>query len=411
MGRFNLASRIKMIRLLLLTLCCLSAQAQNEELQAFMEEIQKDYKMLGVSVGAFQGNEMIMRGQVGVRQVDDPAPITENDVFYLSDAGRSITSMLVARIIEKSFGLLRWNTTISEIFYDDFDVAQPFADANLLDLLVHTGYIINDEQVMTSDKLIDWYDGLWKSSQWANSELNQQLRKEMTHFLVNLECDEEMCQKMRYSKFTYSVAVAMIEKYMNKTFDNLLQEEVFDPLGAPDCGVGPTTLDPSLPPAQPWSHFAGPWGVYNIPVLPGNNTNMPSALSPDDGIHCSMDSWKNILSAHLSRDESFLSKESWAVLQTPAHDFGGETKYAPGFIVDDSNPFVTLLYHPGSSDKEFAECLVIPEANVGMVFAANTNLQEGMRQTVGSNKILEYVFNHLSSLTGMDLFHPKKKQL
>jgi len=400
-----------MIRLLLLTLCCLSAQAQNEELQAFMEEIQKDYKMLGVSVGAFQGNEMIMRGQVGVRQVDDPAPITENDVFYLSDAGRSITSMLVARIIEKSFGLLRWNTTISEIFYDDFEVAQPFADANLLDLLVHTGHIINEEQTMTTDELIDWYDGLWKSSQWSSKELNRQLRNEMTNFLVNMECGEEMCQKMRYSKFTYSVAVAMIEKYMDKTFDDLLKEEVFGPLGATDCGVGPATLDQSLPPAQPWSHFAGPWGVYNIPVLPGNNTNMPSALSPDDGIHCSMDSWKNILSAHLSRDESFLSKENWAVLQTPVHSFGGDTKYAPGFVVDNSNPFFAVLYHPGSSGKEFAECIVVPEGNVGMVFAANTNLQEGMRQTVGFNKIIEYVSNHLSNLTGMDLRHPQMKQL
>merc|ERR1719356_648729 len=164
----------------------------------------------------------------------------------------------------------------------------------------------------------------------------------------------------------------MVEKYMDKTFDDLLQEEVFDPLGAIDCGVGPATLDQSLPPAQPWSHFAGPWGVYNIPVLPDNNTNMPSALS---------------------RDESFLSKESWAVLQTPVHSFGGDTKYAPGFVVDNSNPFVAVLYHPGSSGKEFAECAVIPEANVGMVFAANTNLQEGMRQTVGSNKIIEYVFN------------------
>jgi len=407
----NLVSRIRMLRLLLLSLCCLSAQAQNDELQAFMEEVQKDYKMLGITVGAFHGNEWTMRGQVGVRQADDPALITENDVFYLSDAGRSITSMLVARIIEKSAGLLRWNTTISEIFYTDFDVAEPFADANLLDLLVHTGHIINEEQTMATDELIDWYDGLWKSSQWSSKELNRQLRKEMTNFLVNIECGEEMCQKMRYSKFTYSVAVAMVEKYMDKTFDDLLQEEVFDPLGATDCGVGPATLDQSLPPAQPWSHFAGPWGVYNIPVLPDNNTNMPSALSPDDGIHCSMDSWKNILSAHLSRDESFLSKESWAVLQTPVHSFGGDTKYAPGFVVDNSNPFVAVLYHPGSSGKEFAECAVIPEANVGMVFAANTNLQEGMRQTVGSNKIIEYVFNQLSNITGMDLRHPHMKQL
>merc|ERR1739838_1176013 len=82
---------------------------------------------------------------------------------------------------------------------------------------------------------------------------------------------------MGYSPFTYSVAVAMLEMFTGKTFDAMLEEEVFGPLGASECGLGPTTLDQSLPPSQTWSHFSGPWGVYNIPILPGNS-NMQGGM-------------------------------------------------------------------------------------------------------------------------------------
>ena len=206
----------------------------------------------------------------------------------------------------------------------------------------------------------------------------------------------------RYSKFTYSVAVSMIEKFTGKSFDVLLAEEVFGPLSAPDCGVGPTTLDQSLPPAQPWSHFSGPWGVYNIPVLPGGQSNMPSSMAPDVGIHCSLNSWKNVLSAHLARNETFLTEKSWSVLQDAGVRLYDEFDYAPGFVVE-SSPFITSLQHPGGDLKEYSQVFLIPDHNVGLVIAANQNLQEGMRQMVGMHKIRKYLGQQLSKITGISI--------
>merc|ERR1712123_415565 len=84
-------SLLTMLRLGVLALCCVVISAQNEELQAFMDQAQEDYKMLGMAIGSFTGNEWIMKAQIGVRHADDPTPIGENDKFYLSDAGRFIT--------------------------------------------------------------------------------------------------------------------------------------------------------------------------------------------------------------------------------------------------------------------------------------------------------------------------------
>jgi len=392
-----------MLRLIVLALCFISAFGQNDELQAFMDQAKEDYKLLGMTIGAFKGNEWTMKGRIGVRHADDPTPIGEDDKFYLSDAGRSITAMLAARIVEQSEGQLTWQSTIADVFGESITVLSPFTEATLLDLFLHSGHILDFDQVMMTEELMEWYDGVWAASQWDMPEENMQQRMELTKFLVNIECGEEMCYKGRYSKFTYSVAVAMLEKFTGKSFDVLLNEEVFVPLNAPDCGLGPTTLDQSLPPLQPWSHFSGPWGVYDIPVVPGNQSNMPSSMTPDDGIHCSMESWKNVLSAHLAKDESFLTEESWSILQTAGVNLYDTFDYAPGFIVDASNPFVTVLLHPGGDQKDYAYCIVVPGANVGIVAAANQNLQGGMRQQVGFDKILEFVSDHLSKTAGIPI--------
>merc|ERR1711970_1246621 len=311
-----------MLRLGVLALIFLGATAaQSDELQAFMEEMREEYKMLGMAAGAFRGHEWLMKGQIGVRHADDPTPIGEQDKLSLSDAGRSITAMLAARVVEQSQGALTWQTTLGQVFGDSMSVPSPFSNSTILDLLLHSGHILDSAQVMSVEELMDWYDQVWALSQWKSPEGNMQQRLNMTRYLVNIECDylggdeDPLCAEGRYSKFTYSVAVSMLEKFTGKPFTEMLAEEVFVPLAAHDCGVGPTTLDQSLPPAQPWGHFSGPWGYFNIPVLPGNQSNMPSSMAPDVGIHCSLDSWKNILSAHLDRNETFLTQKSWSILQ------------------------------------------------------------------------------------------------
>merc|ERR1739838_786502 len=313
--------------------------------------------------------------------------------------------MLAARIVETSEGMITWESTVGEVLGESINVQSPFAESTLLDLLVHRGQILNTEQVMEKEYLIDWYDQVWAASRWSMPEENLQQRLELlTQFLVTVDCEEGLCDQ-EYSKFTYSVAVAMLEMVTGKTFDAMLEEEVFGPLGASECGLGPTTLDQSLPPSQPWSHFSGPWGVYNIPILPGNQTNMPSVMAPDVGIHCSMESWKNFLSAHVTKNETYLSKENWNLLQKPQINFGGSIPYAPGFVVQHGSPFSgPILSHPSVvSDKGYAQCIIAPAADIGIVMAVNSNMQEGMRQMVGMNKILEYVESHIHQTYGISI--------
>ena len=59
-----------------------------------------------------------------------------------------------------------------------------------------------------------------------------------------------------YSIGGFTVAAAMLELASGRTFEQLMMEELFSPLGMEGCGFGPTTTNSSLPPTQPWGHMS-----------------------------------------------------------------------------------------------------------------------------------------------------------
>ena len=51
---------------------CLGVKAQlHDELQEVLEHAQEDYKLLGMSIGAFEHQDWILKGEIGVRNADD----------------------------------------------------------------------------------------------------------------------------------------------------------------------------------------------------------------------------------------------------------------------------------------------------------------------------------------------------
>ena len=124
-------------------------------------------------------------------------------------------------------------------------------------------------------------------------------------------------------------------------------QELYEPLGMTGCGFGPTTTSTDQPPAQPWGessisssskdaclgHLGDSWAAHVVPVPPSPYANVASAMIPDGGLHCNLNSWQRYLAAHLAEDEDFLPKDMWTYIHTPiTQDF-----YGFGWMIDNSN--------------------------------------------------------------------------
>ena len=80
-------------------------------------------------------------------------------------------------------------------------------------------------------------------------------------------------------------------------------------------------------------HLGDSWAAHVVPVPPSPYANVASAMIPDGGLHCNLDSWQRYLAAHLAEDEDFLPKDMWTYIHTPIT----QGFYGFGWMIDNSN--------------------------------------------------------------------------
>ena len=99
-----------------------------------------------------------------------------------------------------------------------------------------------------------------------------------------------------YSNAGYIVAGAMIEALTGQTWETLMEQEVFEPLGITTAGFGaPGTAGVR---DQPWGHLrsGGSW----TPLSPGPGADNPAAIGPAGTVHITMADLALYMAAHLA---------------------------------------------------------------------------------------------------------------
>lgn len=150
-------------------------------------------------------------------------------------------------------------------------------------------------------------------------------------------------------------AGAMLESVTGKTWESLMQEEIFDPLKMNSAGFGP--------PKRITGHTTS-----NGKLIPAKFDN-PEALGPAGTVHCSLDDWGKFLSVHLGKMDGVLQPETLSRLHAPPP---GST-YAMGWIVNDLGERGVLLSHDGSNTLWYARVILIPKQDVMILVALNSN--------------------------------------
>src|SRR5207248_3810584 len=98
--------------------------------------------------------------------------------------------------------------------------------------------------------------------------------------------------KFIYSNAGYSIAGHMAEKVTGKSWEDLMREKIFRPLGMTTAGFGaPGTRARN---DQPRGHKAD-----GSAVEPGPGADNPVAIAPANAVHCSISDWAKFAAANL----------------------------------------------------------------------------------------------------------------
>ena len=129
---------MSLILTLLITCQLASSPVQVDDLTDLLEPIRADAGIPALAALVIDHGEVIAIGATGVRKYGEEVPATIDDQWHLGSDTKAMTATLAAILVEE--GLLRWDSTIGEVFPDLVGKIDPaYHHVTLRQLLMHRG--------------------------------------------------------------------------------------------------------------------------------------------------------------------------------------------------------------------------------------------------------------------------------
>ena len=319
-------------------------------------------------------------GAAGVRKQGSAEEVTVNDLVHLGSLTKSMTSTMLATLVDDGTFPHGWSTTIADVFPELLaEIHEDYHSVDLSQLVRMRGGIARDAE--------DWW------SYYYHTDVKRRryaiLRDNLT------KSPAGSVDAFLYSNLSYMIAGAMAEKLTEKSWETLMEERVFRPLGMVTAGFGA----PGTPGAvdQPWGHRRNPTGGWAP-----NQYDNPQALGPAGTVHMSIEDWaKYIRLWFADENPAILDRRTLAELITS--DSGN---YGAGWSIvrRDWAGGVTLT-HDGSNLNWYAVLWIAPDRGFAVLAVANSvenNLGDTVRfvDSIIYNLIVNETPAHGSRLVG-----------
>jgi CubicO group peptidase (beta-lactamase class C family) len=318
----------------------------SDEIVRVLEQQRKPADLPGMLAGVIRGNKLTGVGAVGVRKLGDSTPMTADDLIHLGSNTKSMTATMIATLIEE--GKLDWDTTLAKVFpTESAGWHEDWRGVTLHQLLTHTSSV-------PANVLFYSLPGKTTTEQ-RRALLQQPWWKKAP--------DDKPGTKFRYSNVGYALAGLVAETVTGKSWEDLMRERLFRPLGMTRVGFGPPGTAGKVD--QPWGH-----SKQMDKVVPSQEDNAP-CLGPAGTVHASLADWAKFAIAHQQGergDKKFLLKpETYRKLHTPVLD-----RYACGWLrIPMPAKKTTFLFHNGSNTYWYAEMWLDLDKDVAVLVATN----------------------------------------
>src|SRR5262245_30717006 len=327
------------------------------DLSARLEQLRADANLPGlagalVTVDGLQGTWV-----AGHRRAGGEEKVEADDQWHLGSCTKSMTATLIALLVTR--GDLAWDRPIGEELPElATEMDEAFLDLTLVELLCHRAGIASNPPDL-HDEDFEGTDMVAQRALLTKATLcAAPLHPPRTTFL--------------YSNTGFVIAGHIAEVATGKTWETLMRELLFEPLGMKTAGFGPpgssTVCD------QPWGHTSD-----GHPLKPGPDADNPPVIGPAGTVHASLADWAKYIQLHLKGfrgdvkvGDITLTKEAFAILHRP-YD-GPDPRYALGWVLekrDWAGGDGTALWHNGSNTLWYCVTWLGPGNGVAALVTTN----------------------------------------
>jgi len=335
-----------------------------------LEPYLEKYQLPALAAAVVKNGEIVAAGATGTRRAGTKMTVSLDDRFHLGSDTKAMTSLLAATLVESK--KLRWDSTVADIFPELAGKMNPaLRKVTLQQLLSHTSGIPGDN---------DKFATLLGKAMFQDGNLD-----EMRYWLVEqwslLPLESSPGTKFAYANMNYVIAGAMIERTAGKTWEELITELIFEPLGLKSAGLGPQATLGRIDATLGHISIDGKLKAF----LSGPNGDNPPIIGPAGNAHMSVldfARWAGWNAGEGKRGPKLVQAETLKKLHTPVVSMPlkqdarpgtpSHGKYALGWgeVQVDWAP-EPLLYHGGSNVKNLAFIWVEPKHDFAMVLMTN----------------------------------------
>jgi CubicO group peptidase (beta-lactamase class C family) len=330
------------------------------------------YDLPALAAAVVKSGEVVASGAVGTRRIGTNTSVTIEDRFHIGSDTKAMTALIAAMLVED--GRLRWTSTVAEVFPELAATMDPaLKGVTLKHLLSHTSGIPSDTEA--DEKLI--------RQSFAQEKLNiDELRSWVVRQLVTRPLQSPPDARFAYANMGYLLAGAMLERAAGQTWEELIVERVFDPLGLKTAGLGPQATLGRVD--APLGHEPRE-GALPKPLLAGPGGDNPEVLGPAGTAHMSVldfARWAGWNAASGRRSPALVKPETVQKLHAPVIELPPRPDAPPGTPALGSYAFGWLtmqlpfsrepfLFHGGSNQLNVADVFLQPKRDFGMVMMTN----------------------------------------
>jgi CubicO group peptidase (beta-lactamase class C family) len=338
-----------------------------DDLNAFLEEVRARHGLPGIAAAVFNADGLVAIGAAGTRRVGSEVPLIFTDRLPIASMAKTMTATITAQLIER--GLLTWETTLGEIYPELHDEMQPVFRAVTVDMLLrHSAGL--PRWMRHDDVVKEWV----RTHRGAS---NMEMRHAAVRYMLSHPPETMPGARYSYTNDAFLILGSICEKLAGKPFEELLREQLFQPLGMSSCGFGEPWSARTL--EHPWGHVRR--GDRFVPYEPdpdGYGT-VPFGNPYGAIVHGSVVDLARYGAFHLRGDlglEPGLTPETWRRLHHAAPtELPPATEIpARGFFNEgraDAEGRWTNVQHWGYYARGRTLLWFSPQANVGAVVLTN----------------------------------------
>jgi CubicO group peptidase (beta-lactamase class C family) len=210
------------------------AQGPPADLDAWVARAMKAFEVPGVAVAVVKDGTVVHAKGYGVRRLGDPAPVDDRTLFGIASNTKAFTAAAIGMLVDD--GKLAWDDPVSK-HLPGFAMSDPYAsrEVTVRDTLSHRSGL----GLGAGDLLF-----------WPDTTVS---RSEVVTAARSIPPASSFRSRYAYNNLMFVVAGQVVASVTGRTWDDVIRERIFAPLGMSDSRISSIGLTPADNVASPHS--------------------------------------------------------------------------------------------------------------------------------------------------------------